>query len=108
MPVLSAVRTISHGVVCLAGKHEGGGNRPSDGKIKTPPSGLALMVGRTKEFCRLVALPCRRFFRHANQFNVLGAVALNERNGEQLCIRLARVGDRGRAPPQASNVHQPE
>jgi hypothetical protein len=61
-------------------------NRPMDGKIKAPPSGLALMVGRKEEFCRLVALLCRRFLRHTSQFNTLGAIALtlNERNGEQL------------------------
>ncbi len=37
------------------------GKRPTDGKIKAPPSGLALVVGRTRQFCRLFALSCRRF-----------------------------------------------
>jgi hypothetical protein len=61
MTGLSVVRTLSRGVVRLAGRHGGAGDRPTDGKIKAPPSGLALVVGRTREFRHPVAVPCRRF-----------------------------------------------
>ena len=61
MTGLSAVRTISHGGVRLAWRHGAEADRPTDGKIKAPPSGLALVVGWIRQFCRLFAFSCRRF-----------------------------------------------
>ena len=61
MTGLTVFRTVSRSGVCLAGRHGSGADRPTDGKIKAPPSGVALVVGRTRKFCRLFALSCLRF-----------------------------------------------
>ena len=60
MTGLGLVRTLSLVGVSLAGGTGAEGNRPTDGKIKAPPPGLALVVGWTRQFCRLFALSCRR------------------------------------------------
>jgi hypothetical protein len=61
MTGLGLVRTLSQVGVGLAGRH-GGGEESTDGwQDKSAASGSALMVSRTRQFCRLFAHACWRF-----------------------------------------------
>ena len=61
MTGLGLVRTLSQVGVGLARRHGGGGEPTNGWQDKSAASGSALMVGRTRHFCRLSALACRRF-----------------------------------------------
>jgi hypothetical protein len=57
----SVVRAFSQAGVDLAERHGGRGEPTNGWQDKSAASGAALMVGRSKQFCDLSALPCRRF-----------------------------------------------
>ena len=74
MSGLSMFRTISRGVERLAWRHGAEDDRPTDGKIKAPPSDRRKrLVGRSN-FANPAHSPAGASNQHAKHFNTLTAI----------------------------------